>query len=120
MTGSGDGRTIVSTMIATPEPGKVVKKGSKNPKFPSALDPIPEYLTHYFERSAGPFLNICDLDEGNDALLRKAFTYEELHELYVEYGIQERISRCLNTPGSFVYSYVEAHIWTRNAAFTPC
>ncbi|MDQ8187137.1 hypothetical protein [Pelagicoccus sp. SDUM812002] len=32
-------------------------------KFPSKLDPIPEYITHYFERTAGPFRNICDLDD---------------------------------------------------------
>src|SRR5690554_5509295 len=42
------------------------------PKFPSALDPIPKYLTHYFERSAGPFLNICDLDEDEVQKIRES------------------------------------------------
>ena len=50
----------------------------------------------------------------------KLFTYAELHELHVEYGIQERISRYLKTPGSFVYSYVEAHLWTRDVPFKQC
>ena len=206
------------------------------PRFSSALDPIPDYLTHYFERTAGPFLNICDLDDeevqkirefelsndikwsrfkmwpefmksrkaADDLLMRlyeekfqkppahrpvfavlgdfheipglyanpgsvriemadlredevtfmypdhahliqffdhdapafgvplpenyseermpcwgKLFTYQDLHEIHVEYGIKKAIERCLNTPGSFVFSYVEAHIWTRDLKFTP-
>ena len=205
-------------------------------RFPSALDPIPKYLTHYFERTAGPFLNICDLDDdevekirefelaneikwsrfkmwpefmksrkaADDLLMQlyerkfqkppsqrpifavlgdfhkipglytnpqsvrieisdlredevtfmypdhahliqffnhdapafgvplprnyseekmpcygKLFTYRDLHEIHVEYGIKQGIERCLRTPGSFVFSYVEAHIWTRDFKFTP-
>lgn len=30
---------------------------------------LPNYITHYFEREYGPFLNICDLDEESVAAL---------------------------------------------------
>jgi len=199
------------------------------------LDPIPEYLTHYYERSAGPFLNICDLDKdevekvrefelsneiefsrfkiwpefmrsrraADDLLIQlyedkfnkkpmhrpifavlgdfhkipglyanpqsvrveiadlgeeevtfmypdhahliqffnheaptfgvplpenyceqtmpyygKLFTYEDLEDLHVKYGIKAKIERSLNIPERFVFSYVEAHIWTRDINFT--
>lgn len=212
------------------------KEPADSPGFLSALDPIPIYLTHYFERTAGPFLNICDLPDhevrrirdfelrnnikwsrfkmwpefmqsgkaADDLLMRlyeekfskpppqrpvfavlgdfheipglyanprsvrieiaslrtnevtfmypdhahliqyfdhpapafgatlpenyseetrpyygKLFTYGDLQEFHVEYGIKDQIERCLNSPGRFFYSYVEAHIWTREVKFTP-
>jgi hypothetical protein len=212
------------------------KEATALPPFPSALDPIPKYLTHYFERSAGPFLNICDLGDdevqrirkfelsnniefsrfrawpefiksrraADDLLIQlyeekfqktpshrpvfavlgdcpkipsmyvnpqslriaisdlradevtfmypdhahliqffnheapafgvtlpknyseesmpyygKLFTYDDLRKLHIEYGIKERIDRCLDGPNPFVFSYVEAHIWTRDVKSTP-
>ena len=63
---------------------------SKNPpEFPSALDPIPEYLTHYFERSAGPFLNICDLDDEEVQKIRSMEPIQNLagfHEIATSCG----------------------------------
>ncbi len=213
----------------------------KNPpnssRHPSALDPIPEYITHYFESSAGPFKNICDLNDAeiekikemelssdikwsrfkiwpefmksrraaDDLLMRayeekfkkkpdqrpifavlgdfhqipglyanperirveisdlredqitfmypdhahliqyynydapafgaplpkdydekktpyygKLFTYKELHECHIDYGIKKEIDLFLSDPTQFVRSYVEAHIWTHDIPHRPC
>lgn len=208
---------------------------SPDPRFPSSLDPFPSYLTHYFEQSAGPFQNICDLSEeeidqiremeleseiqysrfkiwprfiesrraaddllvdlycqkfnktsaprpvyavlgdfhripglfANPGKIRieiadlkedeltfiypdhahliqyfnhsappfgaalpkdydpesmpyygQLFTCEELRVKHIEFGIKEMIDAHLRHPDSFVYSYVEAHIWTRDVPHT--